>query len=273
MSIWVLALVLSTGELPASPQSERTANAPAIARHLRQENFEQAQHLFELNGKSLKHPISRIDFNDVLSELAFLLSESQGYGGTLTGIRWCYERGADVNALKGRPIWTAAKRDRYEKGLLRLLEYGADPNLSDPERGTPLVAAMKGLRPDNALTLLQHKADPNLLSGKERSLPLAVAVRLNKIQLIYEFVRYYKMNVNAREPKGNNTALHVAVLARNETACTALMELGANETLKDAKGRTPLQLAQQLGYKEIVKTLKVMIAQERAKRKKNKPGQ
>ncbi len=268
-----LVLLLLAGELPAPVPANRTQNAIAIAQYLRGEDYEQAQRLFDLNKRSLKHPIGESDFDDVLSALAWYLSESQGYGGTLTGIRWCYERGADVNALQGRPLWTAAKRDRYQKGLTRLLEYGADPNLSDPERGTPLVAAMKGLRPENAFILLDYKADPNLLSGKQRSLPLAVAVRLNKVDLIYEFVRYRKMNVNAREPKGNNTALHVAVLAKNETACVALMELGANEGLKDAKGRTPLQLAQQLGYKEIVKTLKVMIAQEQAKRKKNKPGQ
>jgi ankyrin repeat protein len=268
-------------------------SAGAIAAALRQGKTDEATYLYEKNNKSLKHPINKTDVYDVLTELAFFLRHSQGYGGTLTGIRWCVERGADVNAINGTPIWAAAGSDKYEKGLKRLLDYGANPNLQFLPRGTALVAAIRGPRPANATDLIRHRnaADPNLLSGKEKILPLAEAVRLNRLELIksfgdfnrdYEAVKelylkykrpedaYYKkwtkVNPDARE--GNrNTALHVAVLSKNDTACTLLLEIGARWDLKDAKGRTPLQLAQKLGYKDVVKTLKVVIEQEKRKRK------
>ncbi len=75
------------------------------------------------------------------------------------------DAGADVNGLCGcatgeAPIWAATLLNRHSHAR-QLLEHGADPNVVSASGNRPLhLAAMRGMT-EMALLLLKHGADPN----------------------------------------------------------------------------------------------------------------
>uniref|UniRef100_A0A8C5EJN3 Ankyrin repeat and EF-hand domain containing 1a n=1 Tax=Gouania willdenowi TaxID=441366 RepID=A0A8C5EJN3_GOUWI len=61
--------------------------------------------------------------------------------------------------------------------------------------------------------------------------------------------------INLTEPKDGIGVLHMVVSANNYDLISYLLSLGANPNVQDGKGRTPIMLAAQLGYEEIVTLL------------------
>ena len=62
--------------------------------------------------------------------------------------------------------------------------------------------------------------------------------------------------MNARTRDEAQTPLHVASAMGRAKAVEALVALGADLTLKDAQGRTPLETAERAGFPEIAAILK-----------------
>ncbi|KAL5227580.1 hypothetical protein ABZP36_015845 [Zizania latifolia] len=60
--------------------------------------------------------------------------------------------------------------------------------------------------------------------------------------------------LGARDREGR-TALHVAAAAGEAEAAAALVDMGADTTAADARGRTPLDVAREKGYQEVVDIL------------------
>jgi ankyrin repeat protein len=106
-----------------------------------------------------------------------------------------------------------------------LLARGADPNQpsADPMRGTPLHAAVAFRQPGTALTmvrlLLDHDADPN------------------------------------RRRHGGWTALHSAATHGNRELAAALVAHGAEREPRNDAGRTPADLARELGFSTVAEWL------------------
>jgi hypothetical protein len=63
-------------------------------------------------------------------------------------------------------------------------------------------------------------------------------------------------NVNARTRDEGQTALHIAAVMDKMQAVEALVALGADLSLKDAKGRTALAAAEGAGVADVVALLK-----------------
>ena len=64
-----------------------------------------------------------------------------------------------------------------------------------------------------------------------------------------------KVDLDVKNSGNGATALHLAVYKKNSEVVRMLLMHGADKTIKDSRGNTPLQMAEMLGNQEIVKLL------------------
>lgn len=84
-------------------------------------------------------------------------------------------------------------------GLMRvLLEFDANPNVTNPEGETPLHSVARFRGADCALVLLEHGADLNAASRNGRT-PLTTAIIYNNREVLQLFIdRYYEFITASR---------------------------------------------------------------------------
>lgn len=135
-----------------------------------------------------------------------------------------------------------------------LLAMGADPNATGSGGTTPLAgAALKGDL-EGVRLLLAHGARPDAIS-QEGTQPIHDAALGDSAEVIRELVMR-GASVNARTRDELQTPLHVAAAMGKMKAVEALVALGADLTIKDSKGRTPLDAAERVGLTDAVVFLK-----------------
>ncbi|MBV8819209.1 MAG: ankyrin repeat domain-containing protein [Acidobacteriaceae bacterium] len=106
----------------------------------------------------------------------------------------------------------------------RLLDAGANPNLTNEQGIGPLYLAMTNGSPAMVDLLLQKHADPNI-AREDAETPLLTATRLGQVGVMKALLDH-GAQVNAREKKFGQTALMWA--AGNPAAVRLLLERGAD---------------------------------------------
>jgi ankyrin repeat protein len=144
------------------------------------------------------------------------------------------------------PLHYAASSGSYNIAKL-LIERGADVNALDADAQTPLHKAVDVSRSkekmfDNyavAILLLAHGANPNIQDKYYFRTPLHYAARNGAVDIVKE-----------------------------------MLERGADPTIRDHKGKTPLDLAREEGHDEIVQILTSHIQQmhRKSRRRRAKPA-
>lgn len=135
-----------------------------------------------------------------------------------------------------------------------LLALGADPNATGSGGTTPLAdAALKGDL-DGTRVLLAHGARPNTVSQLGMQ-PIHDAALGDNPEVIRELVKS-GANVNARTSDEALTPLHIAATMGKMKAVEVLVALGADLTIKNSVGQTPLETAQRAGLHEAVAFLR-----------------
>lgn len=131
-----------------------------------------------------------------------------------------------------------------------LLALGVDPNKPGSGGTTPLAdAALKG-DIDGVRILLAHGAKPDATS-QAGTQPIHDAALGDSAEVIRELVAH-GADVNARTRDENQTPLHIAAAMGRMKAMEALVALGADRTMKDSRGQTPLETAQRVGLTDVV---------------------
>ncbi len=130
-----------------------------------------------------------------------------------------------------------------------LLAHGADPN-----EGSALSEAVTFGHADVAQTLIDAGADAQGVEGTGINL-LHWAAITNRAALIPVLVRA-GVPLNDQDDNGFTPLMYAATLDHNDTkTLDALLEAGADPSIKDFKNRTPIQQAKRLGNTHIVQAL------------------
>uniref|UniRef100_A0A7N8XZK6 SH3 and multiple ankyrin repeat domains protein 3 n=1 Tax=Mastacembelus armatus TaxID=205130 RepID=A0A7N8XZK6_9TELE len=93
---------------------------------------------------------------------------------------------------------------------------------------------------------LEKGLDPNFHDSESGECPLTLAVQLEESCELIKVLRSGGAHLDFRTRDGI-TALHRAVLCRNSTALTTLLDLGASPDYKDSRGLTPLYHSAMVG--------------------------
>ncbi|KAN0137681.1 Ankyrin repeat-containing domain protein [Lactarius tabidus] len=183
--------------------------------------------------------------------------------GHIEVARMLLERGADVNFKNDEglaPLQRASQVPQEGKSVVMrlLLDYGANADLYDKRRNTPLHFAASEGHLEVARMLLERGADVNS-KNDEGLTPLQRASQIQQEGKsdIMRLLLDYGANANVYD-KRRNTPLHFAASEGHLEVVRMLLELGADVNSKNEKGLTPLLQALQgrrEGHRDIIQLL------------------
>lgn len=181
--------------------------------------------------------------------------------GDLSRMQQAIERGADVDHT-GRegmvPLyWALLKRN--VAGFKYLLEQGANPQTVTrlPEGFQDAEASVMELAvtdPDPAYlkALLEHGADPNTIYNTEWNIPVIYrAIMTRRIKNV-EVLLEHGADINYQD-KSLETPLMQAVKARQFEIALFLLSAGADPTIEDNLGGSPVDIVKQFGARGVIK--------------------
>ncbi len=165
------------------------------------------------------------------------------------------EKGAPVNAIDkdGRtPLYLVAQYGNEHLADL-LLAKGANVNAARWDGRTPIFGAAASNNRAVADWLLSKGAQLDI-KDTHANTPLHVAAQFNNSSEVPSWLLDHKVDINARNDKGN-TALHLAADTDRLAVAELLLKKGANTSIKNNDGMTPLMLAQYSRSKQVSKLL------------------
>jgi ankyrin repeat protein len=160
------------------------------------------------------------------------------------------DNGADVNATNAYR-WTAlleaVSQDRL--ALVKLLvERGADVNAAQNQGETPLMTAVSRGNKEIVTYLLAQGADVNR-KNEEGKTALILAIERGQAYVVAPLL--IKAEVNLADNNGH-TALMQAAIGGDSYLVKELLNAGADPQLKDARGKTAANYAEQYNHQEII---------------------
>jgi serine/threonine-protein phosphatase 6 regulatory ankyrin repeat subunit B len=163
------------------------------------------------------------------------------------------EHGANVNVADDNG-WTALRIAAHFGRLTTVQALLGAPeiniNAQDSEGSTALyIAALNG-NYDVVKELINHGANVNL-ANNDRWTPLISATGKGHLTTIQALLSVPGININAKND-GGLTALYIAALNDNYDVVKALIKQGADVDITDNHGQTPMMVANSLGYMTIV---------------------
>lgn len=176
-------------------------------------------------------------------------------GHDLTAVREILGQKPDVNARSSDGstalLWLTHWNDLETANLL--LTAGADANAANDFRMTPLAQACINANAGLVHALLKAGANPNMpvATGETPLLTCARAGSADAVKMLVEF----GAQVNAKEPKEDQTALMWAAAERHPDVVQALIDAHADLTAHSKQGFSAIHFAARVGDLESVKLL------------------
>ncbi|KAI3957782.1 hypothetical protein MKX01_007613 [Papaver californicum] len=188
-------------------------------------------------------------------------------GGNINTVDYLLGKGANPsiwNTNGGTPLHYAAQKG-YTEILTRLLSRGVNVNgLCEDGTLTPLVVAGATVAPlelaakngqlEAIQILLDHNADPNLVSCRSYT-PLTVSI----IYGLPQSLQYVELLLEAgADPDGGSHGVSPLIVATHKgltEIIKCLIQAGANPDVTNCFGLTPLEIAAVRGYRHNVEIL------------------
>jgi len=191
------------------------------------------------------------------SKISFLDAAEKG---DMIALKQGLQNGADINAVnrQGRTaILLAAMNKRYE-AVQFLVDSGADINRQDQTCFNPFLWGC--LNNDLTLVKLMIKAGADLvLMTRFGGVGITPAAEKGHVEIVRELLETTDINCNHTNFVGWTPLLEAIVLndggTRQQEIVRLLLKHGANPDMTDKYGKTPLTLAREKGYQQIVDLL------------------
>lgn len=183
----------------------------------------------------------------IAAQVIFLGIHATHCADTLTTYQQAEDRIRLARAARMTPLHHAA-RDGHVAHIGALLSVGVDVNQRDSAGCTPLLIAIGYTATASVRKLLACGADPNaqaLIDGCIYT-ALHLAVLLGNVDSLHELLAY-RPNLETKTSIGGFTALHLAALYKRIPCWNILINMGADATVTDVIGRTPVQIAKEQG--------------------------
>ena len=128
------------------------------------------------------------------------------------------------------------------------------------EGKTPTDELLSAIREGNLDSVKSiWKSNPNLskvnVMSPQGNTALQTAILAEKTEIAIYLIEQ-KVELNTQNTGNGATALHLAVYKRNMEVIKLLVAAGADITIKDSRGSTPMQMAEMLKFQEAVELLK-----------------
>lgn len=179
--------------------------------------------------------------------------------GDLVLVKSLLEQGANVNTTnsEGRTALTAAVIGNYLEIAKLLIDAGANPDLQDSQRNNALLVTGETGNVDMLREVL--RANPDfMLTNRFGGTALIPAADRGHVEYVREILKT-PININHINNLGWTALLEAVILGdggeRHTEIVRLLLEAGADKTIADKDGVTPLAHAQQRGYIAIIRLL------------------
>ena len=156
-------------------------------------------------------------------------------------------------------VWFAASRiaeaireDRIDDLRNLLVNKKANPNASEEYGRTPMELAVRKGNAEALQLLIDAGADTQM--NYEDGTLLHVAAERGHIAAARLLIETYPYMLSAEDDR-RNTPLHIAANAGYAEMVTFLIDSGANPALKNKENRTPLYLAQKQSHPDVIEIL------------------
>lgn len=164
--------------------------------------------------------------------------------GNLNIVNFLLVNGADVNGRNrdGKtPLFAGVNNFRIAQ---KLINVGANPNIADNKKETPLFLAVEGDRLGIINLLLSSGAFVGV-RRKDGMTPLHEAIMRNRYEIIKRLIESSSVGTLNIADVFNRTPLHLAVSASNpnKNVVSDLLSYGADYKAKDLLGHTALDIA------------------------------
>jgi len=165
------------------------------------------------------------------------------------------KKAIETRDAAGRTPLIVAAFASHDEAVIALIKAGADPNALDNEKyDIVTIAAVANDVPLLKLALKNGGSAKNITSPYVGT-ALIAAAHLGHVEVVKTLIK-----AGAPLDHVNNlgwTALIEAIVlgdgGSNHVACArALIAAGADKTIKDRNGKTPLQLAKERGFKQMI---------------------
>ena len=146
----------------------------------------------------------------------------------------------NVNGLNALHI---ACRGGQEDVVSFLIGRGIDPNQPNTQGKTPLMLCCEVPSTLCIRHLLQAGAKPNNCGRSNAKYPLLLAVEFNLNEICKELLDSQECNVNVRDNKTKDTALHIAARDSNLNIVVDLLDAGTDPCASNSTGLLPIHVA------------------------------
>ncbi len=179
--------------------------------------------------------------------------------GNLELVKGLLEQGADINMTNsvGRTALTAAVMGNYLEIARVLIDAGANPDLQDSQRNNALLVTGETGNVEMLREVLRANPDFTLTNRYGGSALIPAADR-GHLEYVREILKT-EININHINNLGWTALLEAVILGdggeRHTEIVRLLLDAGADKTIADKNGVTPLMHAQQRGFVEMIELL------------------
>lgn len=133
----------------------------------------------------------------------------------------------------------------------QLIARGVDVNAADASGDVPLIMAAYLGHTEITRLLLEAGADVRAVDSGMKATALHAAAYAGRTEPARLLIQH-GIAIDAQGPYNGYTALHDAIWQNNVETARVIVEAGADLTLRNHEGQTPLEMAQARGRKQIV---------------------